>query len=85
MQRAEIQHNDAVHIVGIYKGNLQNDCDISNLSVLLIEQKGCISDTLDVLEIARARKNGKTILNEKLEFNISPWQQSTIKTIPNQP
>ena len=46
-----------------------HDCDIGNLSVLHIGQKGY---KLDSLEIATAGKNGKTSLNEQLEFNVSP-------------
>ena len=40
-----------------------HDCDISNLSVLHIEEKGYKVDTLEILDISRARKNGKTLLN----------------------
>lgn len=52
--------------------NTGHDCNISNLSVLHIEQKGYKLDILEVLEIARANKVGKALLNEQLDFNISP-------------
>ena len=55
-----------------------NDCDISNLSVLRIEQKGYRLDTLEILEIARARRNAKTLLNVQIEFNILPLLKSAI-------
>ena len=45
--------------------------DISNLSVLHTEQKDYRLDALEILLIARDRKNCKTVLNEQLEFNIS--------------
>ena len=41
-------------------------------NTLHIEEKGYWLDALEVLEIARAKKNGKILLNEQLEFNISP-------------
>ena len=41
--------------------NTGQDCDISNLS---IQQKAH--------KLARAQENGKALLNEQLEFNISP-------------
>jgi hypothetical protein len=37
-----------------------------------VEQKGHKLDTLGILEIARANKDGKALCNEQLEFNISP-------------
>ena len=40
--------------------NEGHDCDISNLSVLHIERKGY---KLDTLEVAKAKKNEKTLLN----------------------
>ena len=42
------------------------DCDISNLSVLHIEQKGYEVDKLDIFQIVRAKTNGKALLNEQL-------------------
>ena len=36
-------------------------------------------DTLELLQIARARKNGKTLLNEQFEFIISPLLKLAIE------
>ena len=38
------------------------------MPVTYVEQNGY---KLNILEIARAKKNGKTLLNEQLEFSIS--------------
>ena len=57
--------------------NTGHDCDISNFSVLHIKQKGHKLHRLEILEIARGKKNGKALLNEQLDFNVSPgwnWQ-----------
>jgi hypothetical protein len=57
---------------GLLTISLTHDCTINNLSVLHVEQKRHKLDTLKILEIARANKVGKALLNEQLEFNISP-------------
>jgi hypothetical protein len=44
----------------------------TNLSFLHLEQKGHKLDTLEILEIARAHKVGKALLNKQFEFNIFP-------------
>ena len=41
--------------------------------------KGYRLDALEILEIARARKKGLTLLNEPLEFNISPLLKLAIE------
>ena len=46
--------------------------DISKLSDLYIKQKGHQLNTFEVLGIAKAKKTGKALINEKLEFNVSP-------------
>ena len=56
-----------------------HDCDISNFSVLHIEHKDYRLDTLEILEIARARENSKTLLSEQLEFNNSPLLKLAIE------
>ena len=46
--------------------NTGHNCDIRNLSVLHIEETGRKIDALQILQVARAKKNGKTLLNEQL-------------------
>ena len=40
--------------------------------VWLESPKGHKLDTLEIFELVKAKQNGKPLLNEQLEFNVSP-------------
>ena len=50
---------------------------MQDVSVLHTEQKGCKLDKLEILEIARATKNSKALLNEQLKLQRFPPFESS--------
>lgn len=49
-----------------------HNCDIQNLKILHVESKGQKLNALESVEIVRAQKRGENLLNEQLDFCMSP-------------